>query len=1129
MNREPLNRSDWALLAVCAAVVAISLFVVFNWFTAAFPEASIEFRYDRRASGAIAERLLAEEQIDVRAMKHSAVFDGDDNAKIFLERSLGLKRANVIMRRDVRLWWWHNRWFRPLQEEEFQIDVAPTGEIVSFTDVIPESRAVNPVPVDSARQIATQFLNRRGVHTPDLQLVSESERQLPRRVQRIFTWESQSIRPGGAPYRYVITVDGNRVSSYAQRLRVPEAWQRDYQELRSKNHLAGNADLVFMVITMVAAVVIFIVRLLRGDVRIKLVIGIAIASVILVTGVSLNSYPLAVAGYDTTTSYPAFVAQMAFGALMQSVGVAMLLVVIVGSGEVLYRERFPRHLAVPRLWTSRLLTSKRVFLSFAIGYTLVAFFLGYQVVFYLVAEKFGAWAPAEVPYDEMLNTAFPWIAVLFAGFFPALSEEFLSRAFSIPFFERVLKSRVAAIVAAGFIWGFGHATYPNQPFFIRGLEVGLAGVLIGFLMFRFGLLPLLIWHYTVDALYTALLLIRSGNRYYMISSGLASLVFAVPMLISIALYIRNRGFVPDEDLSNGTIPLQPVPAPRLIEAEAPLIAAPIAVTRTRIVACAVALAIALALLIARPASLEDIVDYRTTATRAKQIAASWAKPFRTSAAAPVEGFRAWDRNSPREDGGGATGFDSIAVTYLLHHGVTIRDLAAVMRTRVPSATWVVRSFTPQQKEETFTEIDPRTAKVAGFHRYQDEKKPGARLQQSDALLLASREFARYGLDAGDFELKEALAFQQPNRRDWLFHFQERRPIAADGYRRATVRVAGSEITQFTSTIKIPDDVYREAAKQTLSNVVISVLRLLAGFLLLGLTIAGFVVAVRRNGFRWARPLRWTATLAIVPIAGQFLRWPLKLFEYDTSSQWNTFITGQIITAVRTAGLQIGLLFLALVAIEILYPHAFELIARGRRYAGRAALIAAITAIALTAIRRVTLQLLANAFPNAVRLAGFDVPDLLAIAAPSLVIIGEAAVRAIEASAALALFVHGLRGLGPVNAPDRPRRLSSMGPDAIAIIAVFCLSLDAGARAPQMPLMLLSAASTALLAWAIVRYVLGANLLAYPLVIALLLLINGAATLLQNHRPDLIFHGIVVASAAVALVAWYAAVPQRISS
>src|SRR5207253_7713858 len=160
--------------------------------------------------------------------------------------------------------------------------------------------------------------------------------------------------------------------------------------------------------------------------------------------------------------------------------------VLAGAGEVLYRERLPRHLALPRLWTPRALASKRVFLAFILGYTMVAFFIAYQVAFYLIAARFGAWSPAETPYDDTLNSALPWVAVLFAGWVPALSEEFMSRAFSIPFVERLVRSRVAAIVISGFVWGFGHAAYPNQPFFIRGLEVGLAGCVIGILFYRFG-------------------------------------------------------------------------------------------------------------------------------------------------------------------------------------------------------------------------------------------------------------------------------------------------------------------------------------------------------------------------------------------------------------------------------------------------------------------------------------------------------------------------------------------------------------------------------------------------------------------------------------------------------------------
>ncbi|HJT18135.1 MAG TPA: hypothetical protein VJ853_12135, partial [Thermoanaerobaculia bacterium] len=121
---ERFNQRDRILIAVCIAIAAASLFVIYNWFYSAFPEASIEFKYDRDSSLPIAQRVIDAQRIDTRELKHAALFTGDETAKIFLERTVGLSKANQMMRSQVRLWWWLHRWFKPLQEEEFAVDVA---------------------------------------------------------------------------------------------------------------------------------------------------------------------------------------------------------------------------------------------------------------------------------------------------------------------------------------------------------------------------------------------------------------------------------------------------------------------------------------------------------------------------------------------------------------------------------------------------------------------------------------------------------------------------------------------------------------------------------------------------------------------------------------------------------------------------------------------------------------------------------------------------------------------------------------------------------------------------------------------------------------------------------------------
>jgi hypothetical protein len=361
------------------------------------------------------------------------------------------------------------------------------------------------------------------------------------------------------------------------------------------------------------------------------------------------------------------------------------------------------------------------------------------------------------------------------------------------------------------------------------------------------------------------------------------------------------------------------------------------------------------------------------------------------------------------------------------------------------------------------------------------------------------------------DLKEALSFQQPNRRDWLFHFQERAPLVAEAYRRISVRVAGDQVTQFASTIKIPDQSYRDAAKTTLLNILIFVFFILGVLGLLSLTITGFVIAARKE-FPWRRPAVLKDILAILPIGATILQWRVAIFTYDYTKSWSTFINSQIISAVAVTGVQIGLIFLAFAAIDAAYPQALDWLRReGRARFGRSALVAGATAIGLLMGWRVLMQLIANTFPQVSSPGGIHVSQAVNISWPAALDIGHAALWTTWACAVVALFAHAVRNM------PRARKWG----DGTAIVMLFCSLLQPSANLAESPLMLLSALTGALLVWFIVRFVLKENLLAYPLAVALAVLLGSAATLLENQRGDLIVNGVVEIVAAIALIVWIA--------
>ena len=114
----------WVVLGILGAVFAQ------KYFFRAFPEASVNFQVSREEALKRAQSFVAGLGENISGYQSAIVFDVDENAKVYLERELGLQEANRLMSSELNIWFWDVRFFKSQQEEEFRVRVSPSGQIV---------------------------------------------------------------------------------------------------------------------------------------------------------------------------------------------------------------------------------------------------------------------------------------------------------------------------------------------------------------------------------------------------------------------------------------------------------------------------------------------------------------------------------------------------------------------------------------------------------------------------------------------------------------------------------------------------------------------------------------------------------------------------------------------------------------------------------------------------------------------------------------------------------------------------------------------------------------------------------------------------------------------------------------
>ncbi|MFN3821396.1 MAG: CPBP family intramembrane glutamic endopeptidase, partial [bacterium] len=799
--------------------------------------------------------------------------------------------------------------------------VDPKGEVIGFQRKLPEDWEGHFLDTLAARDLSEAFLSRVwGLDMTGWDLVAQSSEDRPHRRDWTLEWERKGFRLKDAPVRLRVVIQGAEIGEATRYLRVPQEWWRIWERQRSQNELFQSLANVAAFLTVVAIFIVFFrnLKMERLPWRTALILGGVLAGVNIVMG--LNSLPLTMASYETTGTYGAHFGKYLIGFILSGFFEGLLLLLLIGAGERLYRQEQPDKIYLPALFTRRGFLSSEMVSATVVGYFLAAFHIGFVVLFYLLGKEVGFWSPADVKYDNAVSTALPWIYPLAISMGAALLEEFWFRLWGVPFFSRLFKSQLVGLIVPALIWGFLHSGYPQQPGYARGIEVGLIGIVAGWVMLRFGIWATLTWHFVVDAIFIGLFLFRSSNPYFWISGLVVCGFLALPAVVAGVVYLRRGRITLPEDLTNRAVSEKLVSAAVPEEVEREKVPSedrvsslsPSAVRWAWIIGIG-GLVLSLIPLPGRfGGELKPYYDKDAAIRKAKEEVA-------LHYGIDPDTFRVGFTLLTKDIGKVSSSFipyeyDKVSYalmnSYVKRYGDKGKAEEILFHPRVIGApAWWVVFKSPGVAEEYGAVVPFKGGEVMVWHHLPDSAR-GADLGEEEALILAEAVFRRLEAHPDSYRVVERITSRRPNRRDWTFEWESLVPVIGEAHIRQVVRVKGDEVEVGERYLKVPEEWKRREEKETGWS---QLRKSLVPLLVIALGVGALIQlgrGVKRRRVTWRTGLYLGGIVAVGSSVTYWCQFPTQWWVYSTSVSVDNFFT------ISLLGSTIGVILMGLITAAV---------------------------------------------------------------------------------------------------------------------------------------------------------------------------------------------------------------------
>ncbi|MCC7527294.1 MAG: CPBP family intramembrane metalloprotease [Candidatus Melainabacteria bacterium] len=847
-----------------------------------------------------------------RALK-SITFSYDDDAKSFLEYELGVRKANELMMSEIPVWYWRVRMVRELEQEELRVFISPDGKLSGLSHDFENDKRIPSLTHMEAEAFARNFVEKEtGNSLLGFDLIKDEESQKPKRKDHSFTFEDTKKNYKGAKMRVFVGLAGNRIESYNRYLHVPEAWERKFADIRSYNMMLAKIAQIFMTLLMLVSVFAFGWAVMTRNIRWVPVVAISMIYSFVPFLDSINNFNELVDGYDTSVTYGSYVTTELVKLLVMLVPSTFGAIILFGAAEALYRKAFPDHIAIEKIFTLDGLKSKAVSMALLVGQLLFLIDLGWVVLYYLAGQKVGFWCPLGVENYQILSSYVPALSAMRVGVTASFMEEALYRVVGMSLMMKVSGNFWVANLFQAAAWGFAHSTYPQQPFYARGVELTLGGLLDGWILRRYGILACVASHYVFDTFLGVKPLFTSGDMTLKATAFLSVIPFVALMVFGASRWKVCANNEVETNLLNRSLNVT-IHDKELEETEPeekPISYQPITPQR-RLFFFVVTVLLGFSCFVLRVPILN--VDAKVRIERPQAEAKATEILTRHGVEAPGYTVVSWLSAQGLGD----------SAQYLYEKVGLGKTAEIIEKSHSGGYCWRVRFFKPKTPEEYEAQLDGAGREI-GFDIRLAEDTKGAILTKEDALKKACQEIDSTYPYLKPYELESASEQKRPARTDWSFVFRAKQFDAGEARFKINTTVLGNLVSGATWLWEVPDKWTFERTKRSFrEDIAGHIYR--GGYILMFVLAAIWAVGVLRARAVKVRPALLIGVIyTIVLIPAQLNALPLFFSDYLTTTPVNNFLTDQISSYVRTF---IGAFFMsailaafAIASLRILFPQ-----------------------------------------------------------------------------------------------------------------------------------------------------------------------------------------------------------------